>query len=369
MNTPNNNKHVPFTIKADGNVSMYLNGESHSVAADHPNYQKIVDKLKNYSFSGLDELVNVSKALTSYANGKIKIIDGEVHYGGFALHNTLTNRILKMMNEKFRFDHMILFLENLMKNSSNRAINETYTFLENYGLPITDDGCFLAYKAVKNDYTDIYSGKINNHVGATPEMPRNMVDEDYERDCSHGLHVGALDYVVQYGHFVKGEALREGGNRLLIVKVNPADVVSVPKYENHPKVRVSKYVVVSEITDVVKELEKVVYTSTGQDFSPDFAEYDDNDDVDDDEDDEDCCEDEQECNKSECENNIESDNESIADLHGLSDVDYTNGFARGLLAKHFPDFYGMPSSLEETSDYIRGFLDARNDYDFNVKNL
>jgi hypothetical protein len=172
-----------------------------------------------------------------------------------------------------------------MKNPSNRAINETYRFLENYGLPITDDGCFLAYKAVRNNYTDIYSGKYDNSIGKSPEMPRGQVDDDYDRDCSKGLHVGALDYVVQYGHFTKGAALPTDGNRLLIVKVNPQDVVSVPKYESHPKVRVCRYEVVSEITDVVKELEKVVYTSSGQAFESDYTDDGDYEDCDDDGDD------------------------------------------------------------------------------------
>ena len=37
------------------------------------------------------------------------------------------------------------------------------------------------------------------------------------------------------------------------------DVVSVPKYEGHPKMRVCEYTVISEVTDVVRELDAVVY--------------------------------------------------------------------------------------------------------------
>jgi hypothetical protein len=102
-----------------------------------------------------------------------------------------------------------------------------------------------------------------------------MVDDNYGMDCSNGLHVGALDYVVGYGHFKKGEPLPEGGNRLLLVKVNPKDVVSVPKYDGHTKMRVCEYTVVSEINDVVKELDKVVYTSNGHSFESDYDESED----------------------------------------------------------------------------------------------
>ena len=263
------NKSIPYTIKTNGSVTLYFNGECLTVATDHPNYNKIIDAIKVADFSNIENLVNVAKAVTSYAGNKITIEHGQISYGSFVLHNTLTTRILKMMNEGFKFEHMVKFLENLMQNPSNRAVNETYTFLENYGLPITDDGCFLAYKAVRNNYKDIYSGTLDNAIGSTVSMPRNMVDEVYERDCSTGLHVGALDYVVQYGAFTKGEAPGVNGNKLLIVKVNPKDVVSVPKHESFPKMRVAEYVVVSEIKDIVKELDKVVYTAKATDLTPD----------------------------------------------------------------------------------------------------
>lgn len=265
-----NTQNIPYVIKTNGSVTLYLNNECLTVATDHPNYNKIIDAIKSNDFSNIENLVNVAKAVTQYTSGRVKIVNGEIFYGDFAVHNTLTDRIIKMMGEGFKFDHMIKFLENLMQNSSKRAVDETYWFLENYGLPITDDGCFLAYKAVRNNYTDIYSGKFNNSVGSVVTMARNQVDDNYGVDCSHGLHVGALDYVVGYGHFAKGQPVVEGGNRLLLVKVNPKDVVSVPKYEGHTKMRVCEYTVVSEIKDVVKELDKVVYTSNAGNLDPDY---------------------------------------------------------------------------------------------------
>lgn len=276
MNTTTN---IPYVIKTNGSVTLYLNGECLTVATDHPNYNKIVESIKAGDFSNIENLVNVAKAVTNYASGRIKVDNGQIFYNDFALHNTLTERIIKMMSDGFKFDHMIKFLENVMQNPSKRAVDETYWFLENYGLPITDDGCFLAYKAVRNNYTDIYSGKFNNTIGAVVSMPRNMVDDNYGVDCSNGLHVGALDYVVGYGHFRKGEVPATDGNRLLVVKVNPKDVVSVPKYEGHTKMRVCEYTVVSEIKDVVKELDKVVYTSNAGNLEPDYN-SDDSDDYD-----------------------------------------------------------------------------------------
>ena len=354
-----NTTNIPYVIKTNGSVTLYLKNECLTVATDHPNYNKIIEAIKAGEFDKIDTLVNVSKAVTQYAKGQITVQNGEVFYGTFALHNTLTNRMLAMMNEGFKFDHMVKFLENLMQNPSNRAVNETYTFLENYGLPITDDGCFLAYKAVRNDYKDIYSGKLDNRVGCAPSMPRNMVDEVYERDCSTGLHVGALDYVVQYGHFVKDSEIIEGGNRLLVVKVNPKDVVSVPKYDNHPKMRVSQYLVVSEIKDIVKELDKVVYTSNAETFAPDRSddEWSDYEDECDDESDESDCE--GNCDSCSCDSKP-SAKVKVDTTSSWDEVAYREGYSIGEDDAEFGNEYGENRDYSRENSYRMGYNDGYN---------
>ncbi len=345
------NTNIPYVIKTNGSVTLYLSGECMTVATDHPNYNKIVEALKSGDHSQIENMVNVAKAVIKYASGQISIENGQIFYGTFAVHNTLTDRIIKMMSEGFKFDHMIKFLENLMQNPSGRAVNETYTFLENYGLPITDDGCFLAYKAVRNDYKDIYSGKYNNCVGCAPSIPRNMVDETYDRDCSTGLHVGALDYVVQYGHFIKGQSPSENGNRLLVVKVNPKDVVSVPKYENHPKMRVSQYLVVSEIKDVVKELDKVVYTSKAENLDPDY-----NNDWDDDND----------KDLDSCPWTSEEDNtDEISSMNDVGVGPYDEGFNTGRDDSESDLEYGTNRNYDRKGDYLKGYNDGYNQREYN----
>lgn len=268
-----NTTHVPYVIKTGGAVTMFLNGASVTVALDHPNYSKVIAALKSGQFDLIDSLVNIAKSVETYtakATGKVKIEHGVITYSGIPLHTTLTTRILKMLGEGFKFDHMVRFLENLLENPSKRAVEELYSFLENYGLPITEDGHFLAYKAIRQDYFDIYTGRTHkNLVGSTQEMPRNLVDDTWGRDCSQGLHCGALKYVVDYGHFQREQAVTEGGNRLVILKVNPRDVVCVPKFEESTKMRVCKYVVLSEIKDCVTELKKIVYKSDGAELNPD----------------------------------------------------------------------------------------------------
>jgi hypothetical protein len=63
------------------------------------------------------------------------------------------------------------------------------------------------------------------------------------------VHVGSLEYV---RGFACGYG-EEGGDRIVIVKTNPADVVSVPHDCEYQKVRTAKYLVVSEYTGPLPE--------------------------------------------------------------------------------------------------------------------
>ena len=150
------------------------------------------------------------------------------------------------MRDGFPFQPMIKFLGNILENPSNRAVQELYSFLEHKNLPITEDGCFLAYKAVDKNYMDKYSGTIDNSVGQSVTMQRRKVDDNCNNGCSDGLHVGALDYVESY---------RNEGNedKVVIVKVNPQDVVSVPTDSECQKVRCCSYEVVADYTGPLKE--------------------------------------------------------------------------------------------------------------------
>jgi hypothetical protein len=127
-------------------------------------------------------------------------------------------------------------MENLMSNPSHRAVTELYKFLEKGNLPITNDGHFLAYKKVRKDYKDCHTGTMDNSIGQIVEMERNQVDDKAENTCSSGLHFCSREYL---DHF--------GGERTVILKINPADVVSIPTDYNASKGRACRYEVIGEL--------------------------------------------------------------------------------------------------------------------------
>jgi hypothetical protein len=117
---------------------------------------------------------------------------------------------------------------------------------------------------------DKYRGVFDNHVGNVCEMTRSKVDDDRGRGCSNGLHAGALNYVAGYGSL-------ESGDKIVIVKINPRDVVSVPSDCNFEKLRTCRYEVVGEYQG---ELLKPLYSASldnGVDYDYDDEEEYDND--------------------------------------------------------------------------------------------
>ncbi len=222
-------------------VTLVVDGHTTPIVASHMNYdaiRRIAAEAESVAdYQPIVPLLNIAAAIVDFGEGKVTVVDGEVLYDGVATHNTVVDRILTMIDEGFTVGPMLRFLENLMENPSFRAVQELYGFLEASDLPITPDGYFLAYKMVRDNYTDHHSGKFDNSVGATPSMPRNEVNENPNQTCSSGLHVCAQGYLGFYG----------GGGRTMLCKVNPRDVVSVPIDYNNAKMRTCAYTVISEV--------------------------------------------------------------------------------------------------------------------------
>jgi hypothetical protein len=227
-------------ILSGSELTLFVNGKSHTVSNDHVNYTQIVNAIKDGRFDDIEDLVNVKKAVENYGGGLVKIVDGVVHFNNEPMVNVMTDRLLDMMGQGFDINPLAKFIENLMQNPSRTAVNELYLFLESGKLPITPDGHFLAYKRVRDNFHDIYTGKFNHAPGSVLEMPRNSVDDKRDNTCSTGFHFCSIKYLPQFG----------GGNgdRVVIVKINPKDVVSIPSDYNNTKGRTCRYEVVGEYT-------------------------------------------------------------------------------------------------------------------------
>jgi hypothetical protein len=268
-----------LNIPLSGFITVVLDGERHSINAGNGMFSKALEAYKVNDWDAFIGCVNPTIRLKSlYASYEgIEVKDGNLYVFDEPVHSTLATRVLSFLEAGLDCVHLFKFILKLNLNPSKRAVDELYTFLEHRALPITDNGNFLAYKAVREDYTDKYTGKFLNTIDAVLEMPRNKVDDDKNVGCSYGFHAGTVEYAKDFMG-------REG--HLMIVEINPADVVSIPTDCQFQKLRTSKYKVVGEYEI---DLTDPLYASrfeTDQDGDVDLW--------DDDSDDEGCC------NCSEC---------------------------------------------------------------------
>ena len=240
-------------------LSLSINNKAYNVDSTHQNWTQILDAIKADNFDIIPNLINLASAVKEYVNAgptayrNIEVNDeyGSIRYAGEDIHTTIVDHIFRMKDQGFPITPMLKFLDNLLDNPSKRAVNELYGFLQYGKMPVTEDGCFLAYKRVRDDYKSVHDGKTDNSIGATVSMPRNLVNENSHETCSTGLHFCSFEYLKSFS-----------GSKIVVLKVNPRDVVSIPNDYNNTKGRACRYEVVGELTadDFHTALERNIFT-------------------------------------------------------------------------------------------------------------
>ena len=170
---------VPF-MKTGNTVSILAQGKWYQVKPEHPNYDAILEALHG-SEEDIVALLDIGSSIENYSSGNVEVVGGAVKYDGEVVDNTLTRRIIQFMREGLPFQPLTKLFDNLMKNISYQTRTQLYDFLEHKNLPVTEDGCFLAYKAVNSNYMDKYTGTMNNSVGETVSIDRGKVDDNRDK--------------------------------------------------------------------------------------------------------------------------------------------------------------------------------------------
>lgn len=243
---------LTFIKDARNHWTVVVNNKSYQFDPSHDKYDKLVECVKEDEAEIFVNLMEKGRVITSWSDGKFVVNEGVLTYDGESIHPVLANRVLEMIEQEFDYLPMLNFIEKLYKNVSMRSVVELYNFLEHKFLPITSDGCFIAYKGVsrysgsgskdrlnrsliEGDFVDKYTNKsYRNNIGDINTMTRRNVNDDANIGCAEGLHVGSLEYATDYAC----------GGPVVLCKVDPSNVVSVPHDCNCQKVRVSEYEVV-----------------------------------------------------------------------------------------------------------------------------
>lgn len=201
-------------------------------------------RLKNYDL--ITSIVDKSTQISVHTKGKFEVCDGVIVIENEELPQELSDKLLEFVDAKEETRALENFWNNLKRNPSEDSKKDLFRFMRANKMPITDSGCFIAYKKVRDNYFDFYTGKISNNPGKVVKFERKNVNPDRHQTCSYGLHVAAFEYA--YKHYHGGQGV------MLEVEVNPKDVVAVPPDYQEKKMRVCRYRVLGVATEEISSL-------------------------------------------------------------------------------------------------------------------
>ena len=91
---------VPF-MWVDGNLTVILKNKAHQVIPDHTNYKLILEALPTATEDELLELVDIDKAVATFSQGQVSIVNGKVMFEGEEVHGSISKRIIEFMSKVF----------------------------------------------------------------------------------------------------------------------------------------------------------------------------------------------------------------------------------------------------------------------------
>lgn len=202
------------------------------IDSSHPLYYHVAKALASRAFDALEEIVDVAARIVKHTKGNFWLQDGIVMLQGAGgievVEKALSDKLLAFVDADLDTSALTNLHANASLNPDPEARKQLFGFLDKYHYPITADGCFVAYKRVREDFWDHHSHSIHYEVGTHVEMPREACDPDPHNACSSGLHVANYEYADRV--FANGP--------LIEIKVNPKDVVAVPYGYEHEKMRI-----------------------------------------------------------------------------------------------------------------------------------
>lgn len=250
---------IPY-LKTSSTLTVTLSdGTPVQISTEHNNFQEILDLVQNSDSTpandeylqelirpvhALRKAIQVDEALfeiTEYGELICKIEGYD-----YSLDTSLASNIVSLYKENGNIEPLLKFVVKLSRNPRKEVADELWGFISACGLTLTQEGNFLAYKNVNNDFTSVWDSKTDNSPGRVLGMPRQAVTHDPNQTCSAGLHFAAWGYLQYYA----------SGRKTVLLSISPEDVVSIPTDYNNMKGRACRYKVLREV-DQPEELKYI----------------------------------------------------------------------------------------------------------------
>lgn len=231
------------------------------IAAADPTYEPVrrylVDE-QGDDFAAVRDLVATFRTtVKAAAADAVSVVDGHTGTGvnghelyrivhGDPVEEVVLAAAIRLTNSTADLAPLGAFLRRLERNPSPASRSQLFGWLKAGGFTLTTDGYIVGYKSVRADGRSAHAGNepvavkaqdgsvqtvtgnVPYPVGATVSMDRDLVDDDRNSACSVGLHVGTFGYAESFSE------------QMLVVLVDPADVVSVPTDSHAQKMRVCR---------------------------------------------------------------------------------------------------------------------------------
>jgi len=206
---------------------------------DPTRYQAALSALQKKQFDDLPTIMDISHAMKQAVEtgGDWATVGDKVYYATVELPRSLSRKFLAMSASGVDVEPIKRFWMLLMQNPQQVSRESLFTFIDKNGVTITDDGHFILYKGINRDWTSQHDSKTMHRVGEC--LPRlSHVDLDPRVSCGRGYHAAPWQYVRSI----------YGSGIIIEVKINPADVISVP-HEDCKKIRNYTYRVIREVSN------------------------------------------------------------------------------------------------------------------------
>lgn len=229
-----------------------VSGDTFSATAGQPEFDAILSALRrNEPLQMLRDLMDKGRSIDlkfKRLSDRVSVKSGKIYLDGEEVHSALAETIVQYHDSgENDFQPLVNFMEKIETNPNEHSREHLFRWLRNRGFSILPDGDFIAYKGIQADDLstttgtaivdgEVITGKIPNKPGSVVEMPRGNVTFDPLKGCAAGLHVATFDFAKTFG------------SKVVTVRVNPRDVVSVPTESGDRKMRVCRYTVLNQTT-------------------------------------------------------------------------------------------------------------------------
>ena len=234
---------IPHRVSSRS-LSVLIDGRFRTITNQAANFAAIAGMISDGTATedNLRDLIDIPTFINRITVGRVEVSSGEVLFDGKLMTNYMAQRLIDHMSAGEDIAIYASFIDNVMDNPDESVREDLFRWIENSNMPFTQDGCFIAYKKVDENYNSYHSGrngKVSHRLGSVVSMPRSECDSNRNQTCSTGLHFCAHSYLSIY----EGNA-----GRIIIVKIHPANVTSIPTDYNLAKGRTCSYTVIGELS-------------------------------------------------------------------------------------------------------------------------